>query len=190
MSAALLIIAATIAGVLGLGLLARRGKDMDLEAVVRRRPRVRHNPGLRPDGRRDLYDVHVPRRQRLRLRSRRAGFLHLVLWLLGLRAVLLAAARRSGANARTHRLISQPDFFAHKYKQPGIGHPGRDRRHRGADPVPGAATQGPRHHRRRGGVRRDLPARGDLDWRGRRYRLCQWCPACTVRPGRLWPRTR
>ncbi len=44
--------------------------------------------------------------------------------------------------AKEHRLIAQPDFFARKYDSPALGVLVALRRHRRADPLPGAATQG------------------------------------------------
>ena len=165
MNAALVIIGLATLGALALGLAAHRGVRMTLEQWTVGRPRLRRAAGVPADRRRDLHHLHLPRRQRLGLRPRRADLLHPRLRLARLRHVLLAAAadlalRQARAPAVAAALLLP------QIRQPMAGRARRRGRRRGAGALSGAAVPGPRHHRLDRLLRLDLADAGDLDRRG------------------------
>jgi SSS family solute:Na+ symporter len=120
MNAALLIIAATILGVLCLGLLARRGKDMDLEQWT---------VGGRGFGTILVFVLMAGEIYTTFTFLGGSGFAYghggPVFYILSYGCLayvisywLLPVIWRY---AREHRLIAQPDFFAHKYDSPALG---------------------------------------------------------------------
>jgi solute:Na+ symporter, SSS family len=120
MNAALIIIAATIAGVLCLGLLARRGKDMDLEQWT---------VGGRGFGTILVFVLMAGEIYTTFTFLGGSGYAYghggPVLYILSYGCLayvisywLLPAIWRY---AKQHRLIAQPDFFAHKYDSPALG---------------------------------------------------------------------
>jgi len=120
MNAALIIIAATIVGVLCLGLLARRGQDMNLEQWT---------VGGRGFGTILVFVLMAGEIYTTFTFLGGSGFAYghggPVFYILSYGCLayvisywLLPSIWRY---ARQHRLISQPDFFAHKYDSPALG---------------------------------------------------------------------
>src|SRR3984885_5680723 len=120
MNAALIIIAAPILGVLCLGLLARRGKDMDLEQWT---------VGGRGFGTILVFVLMAGEIYTTFTFLGGSGFAYghggPVFYILAYGCLayvisywLLPPIWRY---ARQHRLIAQPDFFAHKYDSPALG---------------------------------------------------------------------
>ena len=120
MSAALIIIAATIVGVLCLGLLARRGKDMDLE---------QWSVGGRGFGTILVFVLMAGEIYTTFTFLGGSGYAYghggPVLYILAYGCLayvisywLLPVIWRY---AKQYRLITQPDFFAHKYHSPALG---------------------------------------------------------------------
>ena len=136
----------------------------------RGRPRLRGDLRLPIAGGRDLYDLHLPRRQRLGLRQGRPDLLHPLLRQPRLHPVLLDVAADLAVCAGP-----PPHFpaalFPPPVRQPPARRTGRARGRRGADPLYGSPAQGPRHHRLDQFLRVDLAQRGDLDRRGDRHGL-------------------
>jgi solute:Na+ symporter, SSS family len=120
MNAALIIIAATLLGVLSLGLLARRGMNMDLEQWT---------VGGRGFGTVLVFVLMAGEIYTTFTFLGGSGYAYgrggPVFYILSYGCLayvisywLLPAIWRY---AREHRLISQPDFFAHKYNSPALG---------------------------------------------------------------------
>jgi SSS family solute:Na+ symporter len=120
MNAALIVIAATILGVLCLGLLARRGRDMDLEQWT---------VGGRGFGTILVFVLMAGEIYTTFTFLGGSGYAYghggPVFYILSYGCLayvisywLLPAIWRY---AREHRLIAQPDFFAHKYDSPALG---------------------------------------------------------------------
>jgi solute:Na+ symporter, SSS family len=120
MNAALIVIAATILGVLCLGLLARRGRDMDLEQWT---------VGGRGFGTILVFVLMAGEIYTTFTFLGGSGYAYghggPVFYILSYGCLayvisywLLPAIWRY---ARQHRLIAQPDFFAHKYDSPALG---------------------------------------------------------------------
>ena len=120
MSAALIVIAATIIGVLCLGLLARRGQDMDLE---------QWSVGGRGFGTILVFVLMAGEIYTTFTFLGGSGFAYghggPVFYILSYGCLayiisywLLPVIWRY---AKQHRLIAQPDFFAHKYDSPALG---------------------------------------------------------------------
>lgn len=120
MSAALIIIAATIVGVLFLGLLARRGKDMDLEQWT---------VGGRGFGTILVFVLMAGEIYTTFTFLGGSGYAYghgaAAFYILsyGCLAYILSywLLPPIWRYAQQHRLISQPDFFAHKYNSPALG---------------------------------------------------------------------
>ncbi len=134
------------------------------------RPRLRSDLRVPADGRRNLYDLHLPRRQRLGLRQGRPDLLHPLLRQPCVHPVLLAVA--SDLALRTGPPSHFPAaLFPAQVRQPAPRRTGRAGGDRGADPLHGAAAQGARHHRLDELLRVDLAQCRDLDRRGDRHGL-------------------
>jgi SSS family solute:Na+ symporter len=120
MSAALLIIAATILGVLGLGLLARRGQDMNLE---------QWSVGGRGFGTILVFVLMAGEIYTTFTFLGGSGFAYghgapaCYILSYGCLAYVLSywMLPPIWRYAKANRLISQPDFFAHKYNSPALG---------------------------------------------------------------------
>jgi solute:Na+ symporter, SSS family len=120
MSAALIIIAATIAGVLCLGLLARRGQEMDLEQWT---------VGGRGFGTILVFVLMAGEIYTTFTFLGGSGFAYghggPVFYILcyGCLAYVISywLLPPIWRYAKQHRLIAQPDFFAHKYDSPALG---------------------------------------------------------------------
>lgn len=120
MSAALMIIGATIALVLGLGLLARRGKDMDLE---------QWSVGGRGFGTVLVFVLMAGEIYTTFTFLGGSGYAYghgapaFYILSYGCLAYVLSywLLPPIWRYAKAHRLISQPDFFAHKYNSPALG---------------------------------------------------------------------
>jgi SSS family solute:Na+ symporter len=120
MSAALLIIAATIVGVLLLGLRARRGKDMDLEQWT---------VGGRGFGTILVFVLMAGEIYTTFTFLGGSGFAYghggpaLYILCYGCLAYIISywLLPPIWRYAKEHRLISQPDFFARKYDSPALG---------------------------------------------------------------------
>ena len=145
-----------------LGLRAGRGRGMSLEQWTVGGRGFGARLRVPADGRRDLHDVHLPRRQRLCVREGRPAF-----YILGLRLTIAyvvprtCCCRRSGAMRATTTSIRRPSS-----SRPGTTAPrlecwlaGRRRRH---GSLPRAAVQGTGHILSETFVRR--PPRSP--WRG------------------------
>jgi SSS family solute:Na+ symporter len=120
MNAALIIIAATIAGVLCLGLLARRGKEMDLEQWT---------VGGRGFGTILVFVLMAGEIYTTFTFLGGSGFAYghggpaLYILAYGCLAYVISywLLPPIWRYANKHRLIAQPDFFAHKYDSPALG---------------------------------------------------------------------
>ena len=120
MSAALIIIFATIAGVLLLGLLARRGQSMDLEEWT---------VGGRGFGTILVFVLMAGEIYTTFTFLGGSGFAYghgapsFYILSYGCLAYVISywMLPPIWRYAKTHRLISQPDFFAHKYNSPALG---------------------------------------------------------------------
>ena len=120
MSAALIIIFATIAGVLFLGLLARRGQSMDLEEWT---------VGGRGFGTILVFVLMAGEIYTTFTFLGGSGFAYghgapaFYILSYGCLAYVISywMLPPIWRYAKTHRLISQPDFFAHKYNSPALG---------------------------------------------------------------------
>ena len=140
MNAALVIIGLIALGALALGLAAHRGLRMTLEQWTVAGRGFGGAAGVPVAGRRDLHHLHLPRRQRMGLRPRRADLLHPRLRLAGLCPVLLAAAadlalRQARASASRNRTSSPRNTTA-----PGWACSSRSVGRRGARSLSGAAV--------------------------------------------------
>jgi SSS family solute:Na+ symporter len=120
MNAALIVIAVTIAGVLCLGLLARRGKDMDLEQWT---------VGGRGFGTILVFVLMAGEIYTTFTFLGGSGYAYghggpaLYILCYGCLAYVISywLLPSIWRHAKQHRLISQPDFFAHKYNSPALG---------------------------------------------------------------------
>ncbi len=120
MNAALIIIVATIIGVLCLGLLARRGKDMDLEQWT---------VGGRGFGTVLVFVLMAGEIYTTFTFLGGSGFAYghgapaLYILAYGCLAYVISywLLPPIWRYAKQHRLIAQPDFFAHKYQSPALG---------------------------------------------------------------------
>ena len=135
-----------------------------------RGPLVRRAARLSAHGGRNLHDLHLPGRQRLRLWAGRTGLLHSVLRHACLHDVLLDVAADLALCTRSRPLFPGR-LFRQQIRQPLAGRAGLAGRYCRAHPLSGAAVQRSRHHRRSRGLWRDRHRAGGLDRRCGRHRL-------------------